>query len=265
MKTILVDDEPWSVQVFTNECKDNPFFDVVGTFSNPLEALAYVENNDVEFALLDIEMPEMNGLELGNRLRQIRPDMVIVYVTAHEKYAIDAMRLKADYFVTKPYSIEDVEDVISRTQLLSQRQRKRIYIRTFGKFDVFVDNKAVVFKSARAKEFLALLVDRNGGIVTTEEFLATVWEDRDSGETSFSMCRGVYARLGATLKKYDIEDLVLADRNGRMINKAVCECDYFKFLSGDKKAITEFNDEYLSNYSWGEDTFGKLYSMKHKF
>lgn len=63
------------------------------------------------------------------------------------------------------------------TKLLSRRLEKRVYIRTFGAFDVFVDNTPLSFRSAKAKELLALLVDRCGGILTSREGFTLLWEN----------------------------------------------------------------------------------------
>lgn len=264
MKTILVDDEVWSVQMFLTECENSSSFDIVGTFTDPQEALEFSRRVPIEFALLDIEMPGMNGLELGAKLRDIYPDIVIIYVTAYGKYALEAMHQKADYFVTKPYSAEDVEDALRRVLLLSQRQKKRVYIRTFGKFDVFVDEKAINFSSKKAKELLALLVDRNGGVVSNAEALYAIWEDETCADNRLRLCRKAYDKLTDILEANGISDLVIKGERGRMLNKHICDADYFNFLSGNKKAVEEFSDVYLEGYSWGEETLAKLFQMKHK-
>ena len=62
MKVILVDDEPLSLNLFKWECGNMPGFEVVGFFDNSAEALAYAQSHPVDFALLDIDMPEMNGI-----------------------------------------------------------------------------------------------------------------------------------------------------------------------------------------------------------
>ena len=264
MKTILVDDEIWSMKAFKNECESNDLFDIVGIFINSEDALEFARCNDVEFALLDIEMPGMNGIELSQKLREINPEMVVIFVTAYSKYALDALHKKADYFITKPYSAEDVVDALERARLLSQRQKKRIVLRTFGKFDVFSDSRAVSFPSKKAKELLALLVDRNGGIVTNQEALFTVWDDEGYSDDRMSLCRKAYEKLFSILERNGISNLVIKTENGKAINKEICDCDYFRFLDGDKKAIDEFSDIYLEEFSWGEETLAKLYQMKHK-
>ncbi|MBQ7646078.1 MAG: response regulator [Clostridia bacterium] len=258
MKTIMVDDELWSLNQFKRECENNENIELVGTFDDPNEALEYAKDNRIEFALLDIEMPEMDGLTLGKKLREIYPDLIVVYITAYSRYAIDAMKQKADYFVMKPYSLEDIEDALQRAELLSRRQKKRVFIRTFPAFDVFVDNKAVVFGSPKAKELLALLVDKNGGVVTTEEAFATIWEDKPYSDANFSLCRKAFKRLISILEEKGISNIVLTKGRGKMINKDEIDCDYFAILAGDKKASVDFNGEYMSEYSWAEETNAKL-------
>ena len=77
--------------------------------------------------------------------------------------------------MTKPYDRKDIEEVLERARLLARRQNKRVYFRTFGRFDMFVDGRAVYFENAKAKELLALCVDRRGGIVTIEEAADKLW------------------------------------------------------------------------------------------
>ena len=64
MKTILVDDMLLDMQRFELKCADVPDYEIVGKFTNPLEAITYTQENVVDFALLDIDMPGMNGMKL---------------------------------------------------------------------------------------------------------------------------------------------------------------------------------------------------------
>ena len=60
---------------------------------------------------------------------------------------------------------------------LTKMEGKRIVIRTFGYFDIFVDGETIPFSCKKAKELLALLVDRRGGFVTTGDAISYLWED----------------------------------------------------------------------------------------
>ena len=160
MKIIIVDDERLGVRQFQMEAESVIGTEIAGAFTNPEEALEYARENPVEAAFLDIEMPVMNGLVLAQKLREIIPGIVIIFVTGYEQYAMDAFRIKADFYLTKPYDRKDIAEAIERARLLSARLKKRVYLRTFGKFDMFVDGQVVHFTNNKAKELLALCVDR---------------------------------------------------------------------------------------------------------
>ena len=169
MKTILVDDELWAMDKFEIEAEFIPDIEIVGKFDRADEALRFAETNRVDFALLDIEMPGMNGLELGKALRERYPEIVIIFVSGYDRYVLDALHCGADYYITKPYSSDQVTSALKRAKLLSRRQEKPLYIRTFGAFEVFLNGKAVKFPGAKVKEIFALLVDKNGCGLKSEE------------------------------------------------------------------------------------------------
>lgn len=265
MKTILVDDEIWAMEQFSIECQNNPTFEVVGKFCFPTDALEYAKDNRVDFALLDFEMPEMNGIELGKELKKLYPEIIIIYVTAYEEVTVDALKMKADFVVLKPYGLNDVMDALKRAKLLYVGQKKRVFIRTFGKFDVFVDGVTVAFSSKKAKELLALLVDKKGGALNTEEAYSVLWEDKPYNDAGYSLCRKVYKHLSTTLEEAGIANIVSHEKNERWLNTAEVDCDYYAYLDGDKKAVDSFAGEYMTNYSWAEETLAKLVGEKYEY
>lgn len=121
-----------------------------------------------------------------------------------------------------------------------------------------------MFKSGKAKEMLALMVDRNGGVFTSEELLTYLWEDKEPSEGNLSVVRTIFAKLMAVLKSYGADGLIIASGRQKYLSKKMCDCDYFDFLGGDKKAIDDFNYEYMSNYSWAESTLAYLSEVKNK-
>ena len=111
MKTIIVDDELWAVQQLEDAFSGQSNIQLMGCFRDPLKALRYAEENPVDFALLDVKMTGMDGIELGRRLRQKYPAVIIVYVSSYPEYFSDAYRdVRADYYMLKPYSEEDDYD-----------------------------------------------------------------------------------------------------------------------------------------------------------
>jgi len=261
MKVILVDDEPLSLNLFKIECGNMPGFDVVGFFDNSADALAYAQENPVDFALLDIDMPEMSGIELAGRLRMCRPGMVIIFVTAHPEYAADAIHAKADFVVFKPYEREDILDALERARLLSERQKKRIRFRTFGHFDMFVDGKLVNFKSSKAKELLALCVSRLGGEVTIYEMVDTLWSG--TGDQGLGY-RTTIKALADILKDAGAEKLLKRKRSVLYLDVGEFDCDLADFKSGKADAINAYHGEFMQQYAWAQLIADELRAEKAK-
>lgn len=252
MKTILVDDMLLDMQLFELKCAGVPDFEIVGKFTNPLEAIAYAQTHVVDFALLDIDMPGMNGMELARRLRQIRSDVIIVFVTAHPKFAVDALKMKADYIVFKPFDRDDIVDVMERAKLFRQRQKKRFYFHTFGLFDMQIDGRPVRFRSGRAKELMALCVWRGGRPVSIYELVECLWGEEAADMPEKTGYRRAIKELADTLRDYNAEDLFLRERGSIRIDMGKCDSDYQALLSGDVDAACHFQGSFMEQYSWAE-------------
>lgn len=260
MRVIIVDDERLALKQFSMEVDEIPGVTVAGAFFNPLEALDYVRDNMVEAAFLDIEMPGMNGLVLAEKMREILPDLVVVFVTGYEQYTLDALKVKADYYLTKPYDSDDIREVLDRAKLLSARQGKRVYVRTFGRFDVFIDRKAVYFANTKAKELFALCVDHRGGTVTMEEAADKLWEDRAYDSQVKNLYRKAVMYIRMVLSENGVEDIFSGNRGSCQIDVQKIDCDYYELLRGNPEALREWRltGNYLHEYSWAEETCARL-------
>lgn len=258
MRTIIVDDEECAVKVFLHEASKIPELEVVAIFHSGKEALAYIEDNKVELAILDVNLNDIDGIMLGNEFKKRIQEVMLIYITGFEKYAMDAIKLHAAAYITKPYSSEELSYAVESARLLSRRKKKRIYARTFGHFDLFVDDKPIMFKSAKAKELLALLIDRKGGTVTTEQIICTLWEDRPNDVSTQNLCSKVGKTLERELKGYGVSEILVSSRGVRRVDTDKFECDLYHFLEGDKKNDEYFIGEYMLDYSWAEGRMALL-------
>ncbi len=136
-----------------------------------------------------------------------------------------------------------------------------VFIRTFGYFDVFVDGKPILFKNEKAKELFALLTDRRGGYISSDEAIATLWEDEPASTVVLARYRKVALRLKNLLEEYGISDVVEYVNGKRRLVTEKVTCDLYQYLAGGEGAESLFNGSYLSNYSWGEMTLGELDRM----
>lgn len=265
MKAILVDNDIISMQEFESRCNTVSDIEIVGIFTSPFAAQEYAKQNPVDFALLAIEMPNMNGFELYDSLRKIRPEMILVFSAAQEIYAVQAIRKKADYIIFKPYEKEAIFDVLSRVRLLSKRLKKKVYCHTFGRFEVFSDTTPIVFKSSKAKEVLALCVYRQGALVTSEEIITKLWKSYKGKVGDCSVFRYTIKQLVDTLKYYHINEILKREKGSFYINMDLVNCDYYEFSYGDQEAIEQFQGEFMVDYQWAKPTLDSLRRKKIRY
>ena len=151
------------------------------------------------------------------------------------------------------YNLEEQEKKIIEAQ-----PERQVYIRTFGYFDVFVGGTPIAFRNKKSKELFALLVDRRGGYVSSEEAISYLWEDEPANSVTLARYRKVALRLKNILEEYGIADIVEAVDGKRRIVPEKLGCDLYDYLSGTPEHAQLFKGSYLTNYSWGENTLGEL-------
>jgi PAS domain S-box-containing protein len=140
----------------------------------------------------------------------------------------------------------------------SLSEKRTVSIRTFGYFDVFVGDIPIAFRNKKSKELFALLVDRKGGFVTSDEAISFLWEDEPANALTLARYRKVALRLKSTLEEYGISDIVEAVDGKRRLVMDKVDCDLYNYLSGKEEYAQLFKGSYLTNYSWGEVTLGEL-------
>ena len=141
------------------------------------------------------------------------------------------------------------------------RERQHIFIRTFGYFDIFVDGKPVFFSNAKEKELLALLVDRNGGTLSGQQAISYLWPELPADEKTLARYRKLAMNMCKSLEKCSIQNIVANSHGIRHLLTEQVECDYYGFLRGEEKYVKAFNESYMSDYSWAEETLGNLLKL----
>ena len=115
MNLLIADDENLELKVLEKTLKKN-FLNKFNIYqaSSGKKASEIVENIDMDIAILDIEMPGMNGIELAKYIKEKRPESVIIFITAYDKfdYAIEAMYVKAFDYLLKPWKEERLINVV---------------------------------------------------------------------------------------------------------------------------------------------------------
>ena len=253
MHIIAVDDEPLALADLQDICESFSETESFFAFSNPADALAYAAGHKIDLAFLDIEMPVMKGLELAKRLNQIDADTRIVFVTGFKEYAYDAFSVNAVGYVLKPCSEDMIHRELAKV-LHTIPAAPKVHIQTFGYFDVFVQSRPVYFSSSKSKELLALLVDRHGGSVSTENAISLLWPNREYDESVQSLFRKVLKSLRVSLADAGISDILIDVGNQRSVDTEKFSCDLYELLKKEPAAIESYSGEYMHGYPWAQNT-----------
>lgn len=259
MNIIAVDDEKLALDALLDSISK-----VVGNgsavgFRKPEDALNYVRENTCDIAFLDIKMRGMTGLELAKRLKDICGDINIIFVTGYSEYTLEAFRLYASDYLLKPATPDAVKQAMEHLRTpVRPAQTKRVRFQCFGNFEVYVDNKPLVFGRAKSKELLAYLVDRMGASVTMGELMAVIWEGGSDTSSRRSNLRNLIADLKNVLTDVGAEGIILKSRNSIAVNCELADCDYYDFLRHIPCAVNAYHGEYMMQYSWAEITTASL-------
>ena len=261
MNTITIDDRQLAVNAMVQNLKEiDPDGNHAGLIS-PVEALSYARSHHIDVAFLDIEMPDMNGLEMAEALRKIQPNVNIVFVTGHAEYALDAHSLFASGYLVKPADVSDVEKVLQHLRYPVEGSNK-LQVRCFGNFEVFVQNRPVLFRRAKCKEIFAYLIDSRGASVTMGELISILWEDGGNIASRNSQLRTFISDLRRSLSEVGVEDILIREYNSLAVRTDMVDCDFYRYLERDDAAMREFMGEYMRQYSWAEVRIPELTEIK---
>ena len=124
IKCAIVDDEPLAVNLLASYVEKIPFLELCGKYNNATDALHGIGEQPVDLLFLDIQMPELNGLELS---KMIPENTRIVFTTAFDRYAVDGFRVNALDYLLKPISYADFMEACNKAlqwfQLVQQSEQ----------------------------------------------------------------------------------------------------------------------------------------------
>ena len=250
MIVIAVDDERFALENLVESIEQASSGAQVHRFRYPEDARDFAKENHVDVAFLDVEMIGMNGVELAEQLKLYHPDINIIFSTGYGHYRDAAFDLHASGYLTKPITAEKVKKELDNLRR-PIRNVKRIRIRAFGNFEVYLDGKPISFKYRKTKEMLAYLVDRKGALCTNGEIMAVLFEDDYGHEAYF---RSLRKDLTDILETAGCGEVLTQQRGGIGILPELVDCDYFNWCSGKRSGDNAFHGEYMTQYSWGEST-----------
>ena len=264
MKIVCVDDEPLLLNTVVSLCKKLPQQNEVITFTKARKALEWFDNNKADIALLDIEIPDLDGLTLAAGIKVKSPNTAVIFLTGYSQYAVDAFKVRASGYILKPIKYdrlaEEIEYALKNMPHIDTE--KRVVIKTFCQFEVFVDGKIVTFSREKSKEMLAYLVDRQGSRIKRQQLAGILFEDVQYDRNIQKQLDVIMRSMRDTLKTYDLLDIVELSKGYIRVVPEKVDCDLYRFFEGDTNAINSYRGEYMNEYSWASLTEAYLYRKK---
>lgn len=270
---MIVDDEPLALDYAKKVLSGHSEVEVIGSFTDPIACLEAAEKKAPHIAFLDIQMPEINGLEVAERLLEINPNMYIVFLTAYDVFAVEAFELAALDYIIKPLKEDRLEKTISRYQknVMAYGDKEshkeevlRIQIGEYLSFEI-EDNKfsPIVWRTAKAQELFIYLLQNHGNYVEKETLMELLWEDKNLESSASLLYTNVY-NVRKALKQFE-EHFVLKNRlDGYVLELNNVEVNV---LDWEQKSshLPPISPTNIAEYEQMILSFENKYFMKHDY
>jgi two-component system LytT family response regulator len=245
LKAILIDDELPSLQNLQHKLTEFcPDVNVVAATQKPEEAIQLIEHHRPDVIFLDIEMPRMNGFKMLEEIKEKKFD--IVFTTAYNHYAIDAIRISAFDYLVKPIAVKDLQNSVAR---LLKTQHKQIP----EKLDILRQSLA----DSRSQNDKISIVTSEG--VEFFEISQIIRIESSSNYSKIHFKDGKVLLVTKLLK--DFEEILTPYRFYRIHNSHLINLSYIKkYLRGDGGQVLLQNGEVIDVARRKKEEFLKLIS-----
>lgn len=229
MIAICVEDEPILLDWLGKIVAASPDIEHVEKFTNELDALDFAARHSFDVAFLDIELHEMDGVAVAQRLREINPGCGIIFCTGHASYAVKAIsQVLVDGYLLKPIQADAVQREIDRLKARRSTREKLLTVDLSGGVNIFdKTGEPIRFRRRKTEDLFALLVRQNGESLSVEELCELLWEDckrsaylREKNENYLAQ---LFTDLRRTLEDYGAQKVLKKTNDGYAIRMPLIE------------------------------------------
>ena len=157
IKLIIVDDEPLARDYIRRLLADKPEFEIIGEASNGKKALELINSSKPDLVFLDVQMPEMDGFQMLNKLEK-DPLPIIIFTTAYEVYAIQAFEFHAIDYLLKPFDKKRFENALDHAcSMVSDKNEEKL---------TSIQIRELLSNSGTKRKYLErILIKQNGRVI----------------------------------------------------------------------------------------------------
>ncbi|MNO22123.1 Transcriptional regulatory protein YehT [compost metagenome] len=214
IQALLVDDERLALMKLKLMLEELTTVNILGAYTDPVEAVSIASKLVPDVIFLDIDMPEMNGLQVAEAMQSLCPRTSIVFVTAYNSYAVEAFELYALDYVLKPVrrdrllkTIQRLEERFGKEQKPVQKPEHKIMIRSFQSLRFERGGQplpAIRWRTSKAQELFAYLFHNRNRFVSKDSLIELLWPDFNLKRASTHLYTTIY-QIRQSLKQAEIE------------------------------------------------------------
>ncbi|MDD3653790.1 MAG: response regulator [Desulfotomaculaceae bacterium] len=209
LRAVLIDDERPALRMLEKLLQDYPMVEISGMYTNPLEAIDKIAAIRPQIVFLDINMPQLQGIDAASKILDQCPDADIIFVTAFDQYAVEAFELYALDYLLKPVAKErfkkTMQRVIKKNGAIQLNSKGNLAIKCLGRFQVRWHGEAPVkWRSEKTRELFAFLLFHRDREVSKDEILDQLWPEVDYLRAVHQLHNGIYY-IRKTLEQYGID------------------------------------------------------------
>lgn len=269
LRAVLIDDEILALDLLEAMLNEIGGIKIIGRFLNPNEGLEQVGMLQPDVLFLDIEMPEMPGIKVAEKMNGFINSTDIVFVTAYEQYALKAFEVQAVDYILKPIEKGRLAKAVERIQQRSNQEhlilddKNSLSARFLGSFQLSSEsNGPIKWRTKKVKELCAYLIHSNGSI-HRDKILEDLWPMHTLDKAASLLHTTVY-QLRKKLKEIGIEDPIQykEEKYSVTIDIHTDVKELFLFIQSNQieKVLDSYNQDYLSDedYHWSSQHREKI-------
>lgn len=120
---LICDDHKYTRKMLEKVVSDNPFSSNIFIAEDGVEAVEVAKENNIDIALLDIDMPNLNGIDAAKSINKMSPNAGFIFITAHMEYAVDSFSVHPYNYLLKPVDVEALKETLEE---LIKKVKKKI-------------------------------------------------------------------------------------------------------------------------------------------
>lgn len=173
IKCIAIDDEPLALKKLVTYIKKIPYLELVAQCRSAIEAQRVIDEQEVEAIFLDINMPDLNGLDFAKSMQDHSKGPVMVFTTAYSEYAIEGYKANGVGYLLKPYSFDEFEAAAQKVKEITEIRQQAMTEVTAQS-----DDNGIIFVKSDYK-IVRIAIEHITHIEAMSEYLRITCDDKE--------------------------------------------------------------------------------------